>query len=116
MTTHVKLIKEIRERLEATTPGPWKLDAGYLGGINYVSAEGYGNISDYFKRREDARFVANAPADIAYLLDLVAELDAEIEELRIASRLNNAPGLKLMDDMLGKLDDMCEKHTQAEGG
>lgn len=67
-----KELAEIRGRLAAATPGPWKWEYGQLVSKNdeVMDEPGINKPSD-----PDAIFIANAPADIAALL-------AEIESLR----------------------------------
>jgi len=73
-------IKQIRERLEAATPGPWTVlyDDGSLHGtpeewfVNFDAHHDTTNID----REPDAAFIANAPADIAYLLERVKTLES----------------------------------------
>lgn len=68
-------LQEIKERLAAATPGPWNVlyDDGSLHGtpeeyfVNFDAHRDSTNI----EREADAEFIANAPSDIAYLLDLV---------------------------------------------
>lgn len=92
-------ISEIKARLAAATPGPWKvfehqdhsgLEAGppytqgYVKGcvndVCRISALGRSGVTD--KQRRDIEFIANAPADIAYLLAEVKRLKAKIKSLR----------------------------------
>lgn len=79
---------EIKARLAASTPGPWLLWNGYktlrpaesaverigprpINGqymfVGLVGAEG----RDILGREADLEFVANAPADMQYLLELI---------------------------------------------
>lgn len=75
-------IREIRERLQATTPGAWRVckpDADYFGSDDpvvetergqYVAQTSYDGLS-YTVRKTmtaDAEFIAHAKDDIAYLL------------------------------------------------
>jgi hypothetical protein len=88
----------IRTRLEAATPGPWVVhrdgdsiasislpDDGSFGGpLSVVKANVYSDpvvldISD-----EDAEFIAAAPDDVQFLLNLVEELKAECHRLTSA--------------------------------
>jgi hypothetical protein len=75
-------ISEIRARLEGVTPGPWRapFPSYVIGGF------GHGKVCQldgvYVKNpndRADATFIANAPADIAYLLDRVEALEEVFE-------------------------------------
>lgn len=94
-------IDAIRARLAAATPGPWEADAScschdcwgddtgrlpgrpaecpnaQIMGIDGVVTEvGYGSIS---VTAADAYLIANAPADLAYLLDEVQRLRAQLD-------------------------------------
>ena len=80
-------IEEIRERLEKATPGPWEDD-----GVNVTQANGewvdvtpsrvecmsycYGGSVERMKD-DDRTFIANAPADVAFLLAEVERLERE---------------------------------------
>jgi len=78
-------IGEIKERLQATTPGAWIVwEPGddYLGddtpivetgGGQYVAQTGYDGLSHTVRETmaADAEFIAHAKEDIAYLLSLV---------------------------------------------
>ncbi len=78
-------IGEIKERLQATTPGAWRVwEPGddYLGddtpivetdGGQYVAQTGYDGLSHTVRETmaADAEFIAHAKEDIAYLLSLV---------------------------------------------
>jgi hypothetical protein len=78
-------IAEIRARLEAATPGPWQTwPDGTEESVESVSVGRFvchlnSNMRQY---REDAALIANAPADITYLLErldaLMAERDAAV--------------------------------------
>lgn len=73
MSTH--RLKEIRARLETTTPGQWVAvqwfsDDPTIFGIVC-------NKSDVTERKEDAEFIAAAPEDIRFLLAEVDRLEGE---------------------------------------
>lgn len=78
-----KRIQEIKERLQATTPGAWKVripDGDYFGSDDptvetedgqYIARTGYDGLS-YTVRETmgaDAEFIAHAKEDIAWLLE-----------------------------------------------
>ncbi len=79
--------KEIRERLEAATPGPW--ETGYeehvTGDDEYVErwVESGGHrilvLDPLNDGSANQNLIANAPADIAYLLAEVDRLEREVE-------------------------------------
>ena len=77
-------LAEIRARLDARTPGEWVIEHG-----EYISAVGphkFPHVIACVERytetgcdhRKDAVFIAHAPADIAWLLDRVAELEKRV--------------------------------------
>lgn len=71
-------IAEIRQRLDAITPGEWKLDKGihiiYVGDTDDWS-EGLLLIDVCNSRNDgDIELIASAPADMRYLLDEVERL------------------------------------------
>lgn len=78
-------IREIKERLQATTPGAWRIwepDDDYLGDDapvietdsgQYIAQTGYDGLG-YTVRETmaaDAEFIAHAKEDIQFLLDLL---------------------------------------------
>jgi len=68
----------IKARLEAATPGPWKIIGGneYLTGIDAaVGSRDEGGI-----RLHDAEFIANAPTDISRLLAAVEAATAALDK------------------------------------
>lgn len=81
----------VEARLNAATPGPWRLSRGYdtrsiwadrdSAGWDafHIATTDWPDDSDQPER--DAEFIANAPADIAALLAHVKEQAAEIERL-----------------------------------
>ena len=88
-------IDEIRARCEAATPGKWEADYNtpFSTDVTGIMAdEGYviladGGFDDEYPREEDAEFIAHAREDIPYLIELLAEQDAEIKRLKIAAFL-----------------------------
>lgn len=81
-------VSEIRARLAAATQGQWIVGAGvHYGSIVAVNDDGERldficQDLDMDDRPEDRDLIANAPADLAYLLDRVAALEAEGNALR----------------------------------
>ena len=70
-------LAEIRARLDAATPGPWRAaDWDDARGIRVVVGEFPRDpyTLALAERDHDARFIAHAPTDIAWLLDEVARL------------------------------------------
>lgn len=81
-------LKDIRERWEKATPGPWTIvrdENDHWGKLEVKGATlrilGFTQATDVsmeqgFQKEEDAKAIANAPTDIAYLLDLVERAKA----------------------------------------
>lgn len=73
-------IREIKERLQSTTPGAWKIwvpDDDYLGDDSptivsengqYIAQTNYDGLEDRVTMIADAEFIAHAKEDIAWLL------------------------------------------------
>jgi hypothetical protein len=87
-------LREIRERLAKATPGPWKHQIWTTRGdcrrpdaaLHVVEGP------PPSLRFEDAQLIANAPADLAFLLGEVSRLDAENAELRAALEQHDTVG------------------------
>lgn len=80
-------LAEIRNRVAAATKGPWELypDFGkdfyaYLGGGHLVGV-GTLNFGTGVDADADLAFVLGARADVPWLLDTIAELRAQVQEL-----------------------------------
>jgi hypothetical protein len=71
-------LKEIQERLEAATPGPWHIEEKYT---DLVNVDGKIIIKE-IGRNKSAQFIAHAPTDMRRLLDEVERLRKENEELQ----------------------------------
>ncbi|RPD50038.1 hypothetical protein DNI29_04370 [Hymenobacter sediminis] len=74
-------IEEIRQRLQAATPGPWFVADGlvmakYEAGINQKITADYEACP---VMPEDAELIAHAPSDIQYLLDQLHHATQEAE-------------------------------------
>lgn len=78
-------LEAIRQRAENATPSPWQIATTTDGA--YVLDTDDMVIAATIERTEDAAFIAHARTDIPALLDHIAELEAEIEELRKAGEL-----------------------------
>ena len=78
-------IDDIKARLDAATDGPWWDESGVI----HAKAPHWTpevHSCDHVAKadpHENATFIANAPADIAYLLRLVEELDESLDRLMI---------------------------------
>lgn len=71
-------LAEIRARLEAATPGSWSPYADDRGWCVLLDHENVGVIAEVLDARTaegDARLIAHAPADLAYLLARVQRLE-----------------------------------------
>lgn len=68
-------LKNIRERAEAATAGPWELIGGgeYVTGVSILVAPDDGGVTDC-----DAEFIAHARADLPRLLDAVEAVMREV--------------------------------------
>lgn len=98
MTDRNERLKSIKERLEAATPGPWRM--GSLSSYNAATGEPEAFVYrlDSKDEREtyhnricvrghedamdcdaDAEFIANAPSDIGYLLALVERYEKALD-------------------------------------
>lgn len=85
-------LDDIRARLNAATPGPWKY-GGMIGDpgkpLAHFVTNAKGDIvslstdfaADYAGLDKDQRFIASAPEDIAFLLALVEEKETEVARL-----------------------------------
>lgn len=85
MTAPDPRVGEIQARLAAATPGPWHLDRDVLDEVPSVVTHKHDGaltfvtyIADTVEAEGDANFIAHSPADVAYLLGLLRERDAQI--------------------------------------
>lgn len=86
-------ILEIKERLQATTPGAWRVwkpDEDYFGNDDpmietesgqYIAQTSYDNLSSTVRETmvADADFIAHAKEDVAYLLEQLESTSRRIE-------------------------------------
>lgn len=85
-------LNDIRSRLNAATPGPWA-----MGKYGYVHAGSHAPLTPiccpntFLPQGENdlsnAVLIANAPSDIAFLLDALSKLERENEDLRHRERM-----------------------------
>ena len=68
---------EIADRLKAASPGKWKV-GGHMR--NYKVASGDLDVCTCWAGESDAEFIANAPADIEWLLRRIEDLEEALEE------------------------------------
>lgn len=68
------LLTAIRKRLEAATPGPWRTGMGgyYIEGPTRTVGKTFTHPDN---AQVDADLIANAPTDLAALLEHIAELE-----------------------------------------
>lgn len=73
-------IEEVRARLEETTEGPWEFrwENAPEGSLAIVASKADAHFLSDRLREEDARFIANAPTDIAFLLAEVERLTSDL--------------------------------------
>jgi hypothetical protein len=86
-------LNAITQRLEASTPGPWRWEVSYHlrvtdedqhERVRHISAGGDDNRiavmdSDFDSVDADAELIANAPTDLRYLLDRLERAEAVVE-------------------------------------
>ncbi|MDY8046549.1 hypothetical protein UY416_09610 [Paenibacillus polymyxa] len=77
-----KKIQEIREALEAATPGRWFVMHGSDVAVEEPPGSGEIDIVLWANRHKDAEFLAKAPEYISHLLQQIEIKDKRIEELK----------------------------------
>lgn len=92
MSITEKRLDEIRERLDAATPGPWMPDndePGYViapddpsGWDGYLIARTVDHDGGLFVQEHNAELIAHAPQDLADLLAEVGRLRGELAKAR----------------------------------
>lgn len=71
-------LQEIRARLDAATPGPWKRDRHEILTVDVDDETGWETcIADAYGDPADADLIAHAPDDLRWLLDEVERLRSE---------------------------------------
>lgn len=112
MTAPDPRVGEIQARLAAATPGPWA-NYGDLTHEVYPSNahedEEPDNIASEVPRIEDAWFIANAPTDVAYLLGMLRQEQAETARLKAVAARYRAE----KRDLLGMLRERDEALARA---
>lgn len=86
MKSLTELLEPIRARMEAATPGPWinKSSLPHSSKIHVSAGDYYicrtsERCADYGKQAEaNAELIANAPTDIARLIEVVVTIDAAL--------------------------------------
>ena len=86
----MKLFASIRARLKAATPGPWKCDSGFVMSTKEIRAgtQGMFLVARSFEGQvssKDATMIANAPTDIATLLEALDLAMRTFKALKIHS-------------------------------
>lgn len=81
---HDERIAAIKARLDARTPGEWWCWEQGTGNIavHVTNSDGYVPIATIENGYGDSEFIANAPADMTWLLEHVATLEAQLDAAR----------------------------------
>lgn len=91
-------LDEIRGRLDAATPGPWEWDG--TPRRRYLEGRGEGILSCaalLYPSERNAEFIAHAPADVAFLLDLVSKQQAALDAVReLADDASSQPNSEIV--------------------
>lgn len=83
-------LEEIKARLAAATPGPWKVDEGnwaverrqnrsFVCGIADIPDSEFQNARSEVDPYKNGEFIANAPSDIEWLIKRVARLEEALK-------------------------------------
>jgi hypothetical protein len=76
-------IAKIRERLAAATPGPWEIPKKISMAIQVngdtVAVTGGNSSIELIQHQQNAKLIANAPSDIAFLLDRLTRCERQVE-------------------------------------
>jgi hypothetical protein len=93
-------IRDIRQRLEKATPGPWDGVTDHDEVMTFFPVN-FSKVAIDFTDRFNGQWepnidlIINAPTDIRHLLDVIAERDAEIARLRRENKnVLNDPGMR----------------------
>lgn len=126
-------LNEIEARLNAATPGQWWIEGaeydcgfpctpdGCLGHYSKVKSILHGpegNEDDLdFKREEDARFIANAPTDIRWLLDENARMRERAQAALecLVDMGNETAAAECIRHILGDFSGIASYFQRAEG-
>ena len=77
-------LAEIRARLQRATPGPWEAspeeDGVYADSSMVTSRPRSCSVARGIEEPRDAELIAHAPADLAWLLDRLADAEGRAEE------------------------------------
>lgn len=91
-------VDEIKARLEAATPGPWRTNKF----VTFIEAEKDGEFicqfPNYYNYNGNSNLVANAPADIAFLLSEVERLKKALNTARKKLRICQSKRLRFEQD------------------
>jgi len=84
-------IEEIRNRLANITPGPWVVETDgtrvwHRGSGGTICEVNFDHQTGDHQPGEDQAFIANAPSDIAFLLEQLASIRSQIEAAVQAER------------------------------
>ena len=85
MNKNEQKLKEIKERLELSSPGPWTGERRAYGSmvifdgneepVYFIDAEGALEMGE-----NDFNFIAQSKTDISYLLERIAELEKKLDK------------------------------------
>lgn len=81
-------VAEIRERVRRVTTGPWRCVNGFEHPFSIESEEGFhvAHVAEYDEVYPDhAALIANAPSDLAFLLDALGAAQKDVERLNWAA-------------------------------
>lgn len=110
-------IAAIQERLSAATPGPWAVEGDKGFGHKVYQPGGWATLyvcgelhQGHDDGLNDATFIAAAPSDVAYLLDLARRQAAQIDAItKTAASATNVHGrLALRDEIMNVLMEIGE--------
>jgi len=100
-------VKEIEERLQKASPGPWS-----AVNIYKILSFGPDAFADHRDDMPNAEFIAHAPDDIRYLLDELKKAREEIGELEADLKANAAMLAKQCDRAMSLEIDKMESRRE----
>lgn len=115
-------LDSIQERLSAATPGPWAVEDDDGFGHKVYRPGGWGTLyvceelhQGHYDGLNDATFIANTPADVAYLLNLARKQAAQIKTITslTAAAINIHGRLALRDEITKALKETNDRHEDA---
>lgn len=92
-------LKEIRERLEKATPGPWQM-ANHRGAVNVYRIDNDMTANEAMRSFEANRqFIESAPSDIAWLIEQIEKCQKDRDEWKAHFDARAGIHENLIDDM-----------------